>query len=51
MLVVDHEASVLARLTTRAIAIEAGRVVQDAPWPELFAAPATPLLARLLAPL
>jgi ABC-type sulfate/molybdate transport systems ATPase subunit len=51
MLVVDHEASVLARLTTRAIAIEAGRVLYDAPWPELFAAPATPLLARLLAPL
>jgi ABC-type sulfate/molybdate transport systems ATPase subunit len=51
MLVVDHEADVLARLTTRAIALEAGRIVQDAPWATLFAAPATQLLAHLLAPL
>ena len=51
MLVVDHEADVLARLSSRAIAIEAGRVVQDAPWAELRGRPATPLLAQLLAPL
>jgi ABC-type sulfate/molybdate transport systems ATPase subunit len=51
MLVVDHEASVLERICTRAIVIEHGRVVQDAAWSELHAAPATPLLAQLLAPL
>lgn len=51
MLVVDHQADVLARLCTRAIAIEHGRVVQDAPWEELHANPATPELAQLLAPL
>jgi len=51
MLVVDHEADVLARLTERAIAIEQGRIVQDASWDELQAKPATPLLAQLLAPL
>lgn len=51
MLVVDHQADVLARLCPRAIAIEDGRIVQDAPWDELHAHPATPLLAQLLAPL
>ena len=51
LLVVDHEADVLARLCPRAIAIEAGRVVQDGSWDELHAKPATELLARLLAPL
>lgn len=51
MLVVDHEFDVLARLCPRAIAIEEGRVVQDASWGRLRAEPATPLLAQLLAPL
>jgi ABC-type sulfate/molybdate transport systems ATPase subunit len=51
MLVVDHEADVLARLCPRVIAIEDGRIVQDASWEELRAKPATPLLAQLLAPL
>jgi len=51
MLVVDHEASILERICARAIVIEHGRVVQDAAWSELHAAPATPLLAQLLAPL
>jgi ABC-type sulfate/molybdate transport systems ATPase subunit len=51
LLVVDHEAAVLERLCPRAIVIEEGRVVQDASWNELRAAPATPLLADLLAPL
>jgi ABC-type sulfate/molybdate transport systems ATPase subunit len=51
MLVVDHEPDVLDRLCPRAIAIESGRVVQDAAWSDLRAAPATPLLAQLLAPL
>ena len=51
LLVVDHEADVLARLCSRAIAIEDGLVVQDASWEALYANPATPLLAQLLAPL
>ena len=51
MLVVDHDADVLARLCPRAIAIEAGNVVQDGSWAELHERPATSLLARLLAPL
>jgi ABC-type sulfate/molybdate transport systems ATPase subunit len=51
MLVVDHEAVVLERICTRAIVIERGRIVQDAAWAVLHAAPATPLLAQLLAPL
>ena len=51
LLAVDHEADVLARLCPRAIAIEDGRAVQDAPWADLCAHPATPLLAQLLAPL
>ncbi|HTV92239.1 MAG TPA: ATP-binding cassette domain-containing protein [Verrucomicrobiae bacterium] len=51
MLVVDHEASVLERICSRAIVIEQGRVVQDAAWAALHASPATALLAQLLAPL
>lgn len=51
LLAVDHEASVLERLGPRVIAIERGRIVQDAPWSELHARPATTLLAQLLAPL
>ena len=51
MLVVDHEAAVLERICSRAIAIEHGRIVQDGAWSDLHAAPATPLLAQLLAPL
>jgi ABC-type sulfate/molybdate transport systems ATPase subunit len=51
MLVVDHDADVLARLCPRTIAIEEGRVVQEGTWHDLHANPATPLLARLLEPL
>jgi ABC-type sulfate/molybdate transport systems ATPase subunit len=51
MLVVDHEADVLERLTPRAIVVEGGRAVQDAGWPQLRAEPATARLAELLAPL
>jgi ABC-type sulfate/molybdate transport systems ATPase subunit len=51
MLVVDHQPDILARLCSRAIAIEDGRVVQDASWEDIRARPATPLLAQLLAPL
>jgi ABC-type sulfate/molybdate transport systems ATPase subunit len=51
LLVVDHEADVLERISARAIVIEAGRVVQDGTWETLRREPATPLLAQLLAPL
>jgi ABC-type sulfate/molybdate transport systems ATPase subunit len=51
MVVVDHEAEVLARLCPRAIAIGEGCAVQDGTWEELRERPATPLLAELLAPL
>jgi len=51
LLVVDHESDVLERMCSRVIAIDAGRVVQDATWQELRANPATPRLAQLLAPL
>lgn len=51
LLVVGHEADVLQRLTEHVTAIEAGQVVQDARWDDLYAQPATPLLAQLLAPL
>jgi molybdate transport system ATP-binding protein len=51
LLVVDHDVEVLERLAPRAIVLEDGRVVQDAPWAALRRAPATPLLASLLAPL
>jgi ABC-type sulfate/molybdate transport systems ATPase subunit len=51
LVVVDHEPEVLERLCARTVVIEQGRVVQDASWQELRGAPATPLLAELLAPL
>ena len=48
LIVVDHRADILERLCTRAAAIEDGRIVQEGTWLELAAAPATPMLARLL---
>lgn len=51
LVVVDHQPAILERLTARALVVEDGRVVQDAGWEELRAAPATPLLRDLLAPL
>jgi ABC-type sulfate/molybdate transport systems ATPase subunit len=51
MLVVDHEAEVLARLCPRVVVIERGRAVQDGSWETLREKPATELLAQLLAPL
>ncbi|HTX55971.1 MAG TPA: ATP-binding cassette domain-containing protein [Candidatus Acidoferrales bacterium] len=51
MLVVDHEAPILERISTRAIVVEHGTVVQDDTWYALHAAPATPLLVQLLSPL
>lgn len=51
MIVVDHEADILERLSRRAIVLEGGRIVADGDWQALHADPATPLLADLLAPL
>ncbi len=51
LVVVDHEPEILERLCVRTVVVEEGRVVQDASWQQLRAAPATPLLAELLAPL
>jgi ABC-type sulfate/molybdate transport systems ATPase subunit len=51
LLVVDHQPAILERLAARVAVIEDGRLVQTAGWAELRAAPATPLLRDLLAPL
>jgi len=51
LVVVDHDADILARLAPRVIAIEQGRTIADGSWDEIRAHPATPLLERLLAPL
>lgn len=48
MIVVDHRAEILEKLCTYVAAIEAGSIVQQGSWSDLAAAPATPLLARLL---
>ena len=50
LIAVDHRREILERLCPRAIAIEHGRVVQEGAWSDLATAPATPALARLLAP-
>ena len=50
LLMVDHRSEILSALCPRAIVIEQGRVVQAGEWEEIAAAPATPLVARLLAP-
>jgi len=49
LIAVDHRAEILEKLCSRVAAIESGRIVQEGSWPTLTAAPATPLLARLLA--
>jgi len=49
LIAVDHRAEVLERLCTRAAVIESGLIVQEGSWSALAAAPATLLLARLLA--
>ena len=48
LIVVDHRPELLARLCSRAAVAERGRIVQTGEWPELAAAPATALTARLL---
>jgi ABC-type sulfate/molybdate transport systems ATPase subunit len=49
LIAVDHRAEILEKLCTRAAVVESGRIVQEGSWSALTAAPATPLLARLLA--
>jgi ABC-type sulfate/molybdate transport systems ATPase subunit len=49
LIAVDHRAEILEKLGTRVAAIESGRIVQEGSLSLLTAAPATPLLARLLA--
>jgi len=48
LIVVDHRVEILTRLCSRAVILEGGRLVQEDCWGSLRAAPATPLLARLL---
>jgi ABC-type sulfate/molybdate transport systems ATPase subunit len=50
-IVVDHRAEMLERICPTAIVLEEGREVQSGAWADLRKAPATPLLAQLLAPL
>jgi ABC-type sulfate/molybdate transport systems ATPase subunit len=50
LIAVDHRPEILRRLCSRAIAIEHGKIVAQGDWNSLVAAPATPSLARLLAP-
>ena len=51
LIAVDHRAEILERLCGRAAVLESGRLVQQGSWPEITANPATPGLARLLAPI
>ncbi len=48
LIAVDHRPEVLEKLCPCAAVIESGRIVQEGSWSALEAAPATPLLARLL---
>jgi molybdate transport system ATP-binding protein len=49
LIAIDHRPEILQKFCTRAAVIESGRFVQEGSWASLAAAPATPLLARLLA--
>jgi ABC-type sulfate/molybdate transport systems ATPase subunit len=49
LIAVDHRVEILEKICTNAVAIESGRIVQEGSWSALVAAPATPLLGRLLA--
>jgi ABC-type sulfate/molybdate transport systems ATPase subunit len=50
LIAVDHRSDILREICPRAIVIERGRVVQEGDWSDISSAPATPLVARLLAP-
>ena len=49
LIAVDHRPEILEKFCTCAAVIESGRIVQEGSWASLATAPATPLLARLLA--
>jgi molybdate transport system ATP-binding protein len=48
LVAVDHRAEILEKLCPSAAVIERGSIVQEGSWSALEAAPATPLLAKLL---
>jgi ABC-type sulfate/molybdate transport systems ATPase subunit len=50
LVAVDHRSDILRGICPRAIVIERGHVVQEGDWSDIASAPATPLVARLLAP-
>jgi molybdate transport system ATP-binding protein len=49
LIAVDHRPEILEKFCTRVAVIESGRIVQEGSWSALTVAPATPLLARLMA--
>ena len=49
LIAVDHRPEILEKFCVRAAVIESGQIVQEGSWSSLAAAPATPLLAHLLA--
>ena len=51
MIVVDHQAHILERLSPHVAVIERGHVMQHGDWEQVRTAPATDLLRKLLAPL
>jgi ABC-type sulfate/molybdate transport systems ATPase subunit len=51
MIVVDHQAHVLEKLSRQVAVIERGQVIQQGDWEQVRATPATDLLRKLLAPL
>jgi len=51
MIVVDHQAHVLERLSPHVAVIERGQLIQQGDWEQVRAAPATDSLRKLLAPL
>lgn len=51
MIVVDHQSSILERLTPNVAVIEKGRIIQEGAWDQVRSAPASCLLQRLLDPL
>jgi ABC-type Fe3+/spermidine/putrescine transport system ATPase subunit len=50
LIAVDHRSEILQRICPRVMVIERGRILQEGTWSDLAAAPATPLVADLLAP-
>jgi ABC-type sulfate/molybdate transport systems ATPase subunit len=51
MIVVDHQAHILERLSPDVAVLERGQVIQQGAWADVHAAPATTVLKKLLDPL